>query len=74
MAKLMTTKFPLCAAVMELASRLAAGKRSLGLKWAPREQNVEADELSNGLTHRFDPALEVKVEISARTMPSSTRC
>ena len=61
-SKLMTTKFPLCAAMMQLSSTLTARKQKLKLNWAPREQNYEADELSNGITRRFDPEKEVKVE------------
>ena len=62
LSKLMTTKFPLCAATMELCSTLSKQGRPLRLNWAPREQNVEADELSNDKCHRFDPKLRVDVE------------
>jgi len=62
LAKLMTTKFPLCAVMMELTSTLAKQGRSLRLHWAPREQNVEADELSNEKCHRFDRGRRVEVE------------
>ena len=41
--------------------RLEQGQRTLVLQWSPREQNVEADELSNALFHRFDPANRVHV-------------
>ena len=58
----MTTKFPLCAVMMELTSTLARQGRSLRLHWAPREQNVEADELSNEKWHRFDPSKRIDVE------------
>ena len=61
-SKLMTTKFPLCAAMMQLSSTLATRKMKMKLSWAPRDQNFEADELSNGITHRFDKNKEVKVE------------
>ena len=57
----MTTKFPLCAILMELAALLASKGSALDLHWLPREQNIEADELSNSITHRFNPALEIKV-------------
>ena len=36
-AKLMTTTFPLCAALMELASRQASSNSELILRWAPRD-------------------------------------
>ena len=61
-SKLMTTKFPLCAAMMQLASTLAKNQWRLKLGWIPRNQNYEADELSNGLTHRFKNSNEVRVE------------
>ena len=43
-------KGPLCASLNEISAQLTASKRSLRPRWAPREQNTEADELSNGLT------------------------
>ena len=60
-SKLMTTKFPLCAAMMQLSSTLAVNKWRLKLNWIPRDQNFEADELSNGLKHRFEETNEVNV-------------
>ena len=41
---------------------LTEKKQKLRLNWAPRDQNYEADELSNGFTHRFSSRNEVKVE------------
>ena len=35
----------------------------LELFWVPREQNIEADELSNEESRRFDAALEIKVDL-----------
>ena len=67
-AKLMTTKFPLCAALMQLSSTLAKRNQRLKLKWTPRDQNFEADELSNGITHRFRPENEVKVDSILREL------
>ena len=61
-SKLMATKLPLCAAMMQLASTLAVNQWRLKLGWIPRNQNFEADELSNGLTHRFRSSYEVMVE------------
>ena len=68
-AKLMTTTFPLCAALMELASRQASSNSELILRWAPRDQNTEADELSNELFHNFDPKLRVHVKCDVETLP-----
>ena len=61
-SKLMTTKFPLCAAMMQLSSTLAARNQRMKLSWTPREQNYEADELSNGIIHRFSKRNEVDAE------------
>jgi hypothetical protein len=33
----------------------------LDLSWFPREQNVEADALTNGEFHDFDPSMRVEV-------------
>ena len=57
-AKMMTTKFPLCAILMELAAQLQDKELNLQLHWVPRDQNTEADELSNFNAARFDPARE----------------
>ena len=58
----MTSKFPLCCAMMELAHRLSRQNLALNLQWVPREQNVEADELSNFKDHRFSQDKRVDVE------------
>ena len=47
-SKLMTTKFPLCAFLLELALQLQLKSTELQLRWLPRLQNVEADRLTNG--------------------------
>ncbi|CAE7227317.1 unnamed protein product [Symbiodinium natans] len=47
-SKLMTTKFPLCAFLLELAMQLQMKSSELQLRWLPRLQNVEADRLTNG--------------------------
>jgi hypothetical protein len=46
-SKRSTTKWPLMAVNMQLSSSLAKARLSLSLKWRPREQNVEADQLTN---------------------------
>ena len=58
--KMMTTKFPLCAILMELAAQMQDKELNLQLHWVPRDQNTEADELSNFNASRFDPALEYR--------------
>ena len=68
-SKLMTTKFPLCAAMMQLSSTLSQRHMKLRLNWAPREQNYEADELSNGIKHRFSREKQVDVEKILKDLP-----
>ena len=46
-ARLLTTKFPLCVVLMELSARLSKAGKDMDLRWEPREHNVEADALSN---------------------------
>ena len=60
---MMTTKFPLSAILMELAATLSCRGSELRLNWIPREQNIEADELSNGDARAFRPELEIKVDL-----------
>ena len=45
--KLMSTKFPLCAVLMELSAQMEDKGMRVNLQWTPREFNSEADALSN---------------------------
>ena len=63
LARLMTTKYPLCLLVMELAANLEARGLLLEAGWAPREWNVEADALTNGNCDGFDPARRVHFDM-----------
>ena len=60
--KLMTTKYPASAVLMELA----AYSKKMGLKtsveWSPREANREADVLANGELSQFTPELRIPVD------------
>ena len=58
-----TTKAPLSMIMMELAVQCRRRGLDLHLAWIPRLQNMEADELSNGVTHRFCPENEVRFKI-----------
>ena len=51
-----STKWPLMAVNMQLSSSLAKARLSLRLKWRPRDENQEADDLTNELFEAFDPA------------------
>ena len=64
--KLMSTKFPSSAVLMELASFMKQrGMRAI-VEWAPRECNREADMLANGDSSLFDP--ERRIPVSAGTL------
>ena len=62
-SRLLTTKFPLCAFLMELALQLHSRRVNLDLYWLPRLQNTEADELTNDCTVRFDPKFRVRFDL-----------
>ena len=42
-----TTKWPLMAINMQMSALLAKARLSLALRWRPREENTEADDLTN---------------------------
>ena len=48
-----TTKWPLMLINMQLSSALARSRLALSLRWRPREENVEADNLTNELFEGF---------------------
>ena len=41
---------------MQLSVLLSAARPQLNLVWRPRDQNVEADALTNGIFDGFEPA------------------
>ena len=61
--KLMTTKFPLLAFVCEMASELEARNCLLDLGWVPRDQNQEADAITNNNLAEFCEDNELKVDL-----------
>jgi hypothetical protein len=52
---------PVCAILMELAAMLSARSLWLNLGWIPREDNQEADDLTNEEYGRFDMAKRMEV-------------
>ena len=52
-ARLMTSKFPSVVILAELAEQLRQRQAELGLQWVPRDQNEEADDLTNQEFRRF---------------------
>ncbi len=63
LGRLMTSSFPLCVIIMELSCVLEALGLNLELAWTPRDNNREADALSNELFAGFDISNRVKVDL-----------
>ena len=61
--KLMSSKFPLVVILAEVAAQLRQRSMALSLGWAPREQNEEADALTNGDFSQFKSANRVNLVI-----------
>ena len=57
----MPTKFPLAILLMELAEELRARDLGMDLEWIKRDENVAADDLSNGKCDAFDQSLREEV-------------
>ena len=49
-----STKIPLMLVLMQLASYLSKQSARLSLRWRPREENVEADDLTNSCFEKFN--------------------
>ena len=62
--KLLSTKFPLTILIMELSEQLRTRNAALSLRWVPREQNQEADDLTNLLFEKFDDKHRIAVDPS----------
>ena len=63
--KLMSTRYPVNALLMELACHCKHTGTKAIVEWAPRSANRQADDLANGRTSSFDPSLEVKIDPAA---------
>ena len=63
--KLMTSKFPLVIILAELAVQLRTRGMGLRLHWAPRDQNEEADALTNEEFSAFAPENRVHIEVES---------
>ena len=62
--KLPSTKFPLTILIMELSEQLRTRNAAPSLRWVPREQNQEADDLTNMVFEKFDEKNRVPVDPS----------
>ena len=60
--KLLSTKFPLTILIMELSEQLRVRNSALSLRWVPREQNQEADDLTNLNFSKFDEKHRIPLE------------
>ena len=60
---MLTTKWPLAAFVSELATQLEEKNLLLSLSWVPRDQNAEADAITNGVVDWLTPERRVGCEI-----------
>ena len=63
--KLMSTRYPVNALLMELACYCKHTGTKAIVEWAPRSANRQADDLANERTSSFDPSLEVKIDPAA---------
>jgi len=63
-ARLMTSKFPLVVILAEPSAQLRRRGMELSLQWVPRDQNTEADALTNEEFGAFDPAKRVAIDLS----------
>jgi hypothetical protein len=59
----MTTRFPGCIVLLELSSQLARLGANLQLKWRRRDDNQEADDLTNKLFGKFCPERRVALDL-----------
>ena len=60
--KLMSTKFPASAVLMELATYTKKMGMKVLVEWTPRAGNRDADALANGDSSLFDPRRRVQLE------------
>ena len=63
--RLMTTKFPLLAFVCELSALMEERSCLVDLSWVPRDQNEEADAITNGDVRDFCRSKEVQVDLQS---------
>jgi hypothetical protein len=63
--RLMTTKCPLLAFVCELSALMEERSCLVDLSWVPRDQNEEADAITNGDVRDFCRSKEVQVDLQS---------
>ena len=61
--RMLATKFPLICFLMEMAAQCERSSIFPSLLWVPREENLEADALSNGICSDFSPERRVQLDL-----------
>ncbi len=61
LSRLQSSKFPLCAILMEIAARSEDLRVRLSVDWVPRDMNEDADRLADGSCESFSPHLRRQV-------------
>jgi hypothetical protein len=59
--KVLSTKYPLTILLMEMSEQLRRKDSSLSLRWVPRDQNQEADDLTNNRFEKFNERLRIPI-------------
>ena len=62
----MTTKFPACAVLVNLATVVKRMSMKVVVEWTPRSGNREADQLANGRKEKHH-SYDACAEVTART-------
>ena len=62
--RMLTTKYPLAIILMEMAHQMRRRRMVMRANWLPRDQNEEADALTNFDFRFFDPAKRVPVDVN----------
>ena len=65
--RLMTTKYPLGVILIELCHQMSLRHAALRARWIPRDQNEEADSLTNSDFGHF--SMERRVHVDIQEMP-----
>ena len=63
LARLMSSKFPLVVIMTEMAAQMRLRRLELDLAWIPRNQNEEADAITNDRLELFDPHRRIPIDL-----------
>ena len=62
LGRMLTTKAPLALVLIELACQLETRGIDMNIQWVPREENQEADDLTNARFDKFDVHARIPVD------------